>query len=243
MELNEFLGEPSPAEVASPIEPEAPTPVAAEPEAPVERPRNEQGQFVKAEPVPEERPHTVPVSALTEERRRRQEAEARVAALTAAPEVKDDDFWTAPVETTQKIVGQQAQQVQDQLRNIRYAMAEDITASVHDDFDQVRDKFVSLHAAGDPMALSIGQQMDSQRNPARFMYEQTKKLEAVEKVGDLKTFEARIRADERARVMADAGKRPQEVPRSLNSEPSQATPDDGQSFEPTPLENLVKFNF
>jgi len=72
------------------------------------------------------------------------------------------------------------------------------------------------------------------------MYEQAKRLESVEKVGDLSAFEARIRADERAKVM---GKRTQDVPRSLNAEPSSATPDDGQSFEPTPLENLVKFNF
>jgi len=245
MELNEFLGESSSAEVASPIESEAPAPAAAEPEAPVEQPRNERGQFVKPDepaPTPEEKPHTVPVSVVIEERRRRQEAEAKLAAFTSPPveEVKDEEFWEKPVEATRKIVAGSTQEIQATVQAIRYEIAEDAARSQFTDYDQVREAFIARHQADDPAAIAIAQQMSGKANPARFMYEQAKRLESVEKVGDLSAFEARIRADERAKVM---GKRTQDVPRSLNAEPSSATPDDGQSFEPTPLENLVKFNF
>jgi hypothetical protein len=253
MELNEFLGESSPAEVASPIEPVAPAPAAAEPEAPAEQPRNERGQFVKPDepaPVtttPEEKPHTVPVSALTEERRRRQEAEARLAALTAqAPvDVKDEDYWEKPVEATQKIVAQTEQRFQAQLQTIRYDIAEDATRSQFTDYDQVREAFIARHQADDPAAIAIAQQMSGKANPARFMYEQAKRLEAAEKFGNPEAFEARVKAEVEARIQAETGKRPapQNVPRSLNAEPSQVTPSDPQSFEPTPLENLVQFNF
>ena len=251
MELNEFLGESPTAEVASPIVPEAPAPAAAEPEAQAEQPRNERGQFVKPdEPAPthEKEPHTVPISVLQAERRRRQEAEARAAALEHAEpavEVKDEDFWDKPVEATRKIVEGTTQEIQATIQTIRYDIAEDAARSQFNDYDQVREAFIAKHEAGEPVAIAIAQQMGSQANPARFMYEQTKRLEAVDKVGDLSAYESRIRADERAKVLIESGKRPAapEVPRSLNEEPSAAMPSDSQPFERTPLENLVKFNF
>lgn len=263
MELSEFLGESvtTPIEEdASPVEIQAPEQPAQEPattaEQPAAIPRDEQGRFVKADSEPpaatpaqqpEERPHTVPVSAMLEERRKRQELEARLAAITAQPpdDVKDEDFIDTPVEATRKIVGRQAQHFETQVRNIKYDIAEDMTRTMHTDYDAVREQFVTRAAAGDPAALAIAQQMDAQPNPARFMYEQTKRLAAVESVGDPAAYEARIRAEERARVLAELGKGPakKEVPRSLNSEPSATTPASGQPFEATPLENLVTFNF
>ena len=250
MELNEFLGESPTAEVASPIVPEAPAPAAAEPEAQAEQPRNERGQFVKPdEPAPthEKEPHTVPVSVLQAERRRRQEAEARAAAFeqSAPVEVLDEEFWDKPVEATRKIVAGTTQQIQAQVQAIRYDIAEDAARSQFTDYDQVRENFIAKHESGDPAVIAIAQQMGSQANPARFMYEQAKRLETVDKVGNLDAYEARIRADERARVLIETGRRPAapEVPRSLNEEPSAAMPSDSQPFERTPLENLVKFNF
>lgn len=261
MELSDFLGESvtTPIDDASPVEIQAPEQPAQEPattaEQPAAIPRDEQGRFTKpdsepaAAPVqpPEERPHTVPVSAMLEERRKRQELEARLAAITAQPpdDVKDEDFIDTPVEATRKIVGRQAQHFETQVRNIKYDIAEDMTRTMHTDYDQVRETFVTRAAAGDPAAVAIAQQMDAQPNPARFMYEQTKRLAAVEAVGDPQAYEARIRAEERARVMAELGQGPakKEVPRSLNSEPSATTPASGQPFEPTPLSNLVTFNF
>lgn len=262
MELSEFLGQTvtTPVEDASPVETQAPEQPAQEPattaEQPAERPRNERGQWVKSDSEPpaeaptsqpEERPHTVPVSAMLEERRKRQELEARLAAIQATPpdDVKDEDFIDTPVEATRKIVGRQAQHFETQVRNIKYDIAEDMTRTMHADYDAVREKFVTRAAAGDPAALAIAQQMDAQPNPARFMYEQTKKLAAVEAFGDPAAYEARIRAEERARVLAELGQGPtkKEVPRSLNSEPSAATPSSEPSFEQTPLENLVTFNF
>lgn len=266
MELNEFLGEVlTQAEVEKT---DAPPPAATpEPERLVEevidldaaeaaQPRNERGQFVakpvetpvvEAPPPEKEQPHTVPVSVLQAERKRRQEAEARAAALESAPppvEVKDEEFWDKPVEATRKIVAGSTQQIQATVQAIRYDIAEDAARSQFEDYDTVREAFIARHEAGEPAAVAIAQQMNGQANPARFMYEQTKRLEAVDKVGDLSAYEARIRADERAKVLIESGKRPAppSAPRSLNAEPSAVTPSDPASFEPTPLENLVTFN-
>lgn len=256
MELTEFLGATTTAEpmptAEAPVAVETPPQEAAPPAA---QPRNERGQFapivepaVEAPPAPEKEPHTVPISVLQAERRRRQEAEARAAALeTPAPtvEVKDDEFWEAPVEATRKIVAGTTQQIQSQVQTIRYEIAEDAARSQFADYDQIREAFIAKHEAGEPIAIAIAQQMGSQANPARYMYEQTKRLETLAQVGDLAAFEARIRADEKARTLIEAGKRPPppDVPRSLNEEPSAAPAGESQAFERTPLENLVTFNF
>lgn len=259
MELSDFLGgAPAPEEPASTVEtPEAPVQEAApEPtttvEQPAERPRDEQGRFVKQEAVapdatPEERPqHAVPVAALLEERRKRQELEARLQSLQQQqPQVTDEQFWQAPAQATQQIVGQQAQTFQTQIQNLKYELAEDLTRSLHADYDSVRDGFIAKVTEGDPWAVAIAQQMGAQPNPAKFVYDQAKKFRALDLVGDPTAYEARIRAEERAKVLAEMqkGRPAPDVPRSLNSEPSAPNPSTPDSFEPTPLTSLVGFNF
>jgi hypothetical protein len=187
----------------------------------------------------------VPVSALLEERRKRQEFEARLQQMQT-PTVKDEEFWQAPVQTTQQLLGQHGQQVQQQIQSIKYELAEDLTRSLHDDYDAVRDEFIAMVEQQNPMAVAIAQQMGAQPNPAKFVYDQTKKLSALKIVGDPRSFEERIRADERAKLlieMQQQGRTPPSVPRSLNSEPSAPSPSTPDSFEPTPIGALFERPF
>jgi hypothetical protein len=257
MELSEILGgAPAPVEPESTVE-TTPEPVAqdatpaVEPtttvEQPAERPRDERGRFSQQqEAQPEERqPHMVPVSALLEERRKRQEAEARYQ-KPEQPQVTDEQFWQAPAQAAQQMLGQHGEQMQAQIQGIKYELAEDLTRQLHTDYDSVRDGFIAKVHTGDPWAIAIAQQMGAQPNPAKFVYDQAKKLEALSAVGDPKAFEERIRADERARMaLQQSGQKPPppNVPRSLNSEPSAPTPSTPGSFEATPLENLFERKF
>ena len=111
----------------------------------------------------------------------------------------------------------------------------------------VRDSFIAKVHTGDPWAVAIAQQMGAQSNPAKFVYDQAKRISQLETVGDLQGFESRIRAEERARVLKElqAQQRPAtpDVPRSLNSEPSASIPASGEPFEATPLGNLFERPF
>ena len=260
MELSEILGgAPAPEEPAVTVETK-PEPVETPPEQPAttaeqtaERARDERGRFIgQQEPVaqpatPEERqPHMVPVTAMIEERRKRQELEARLAQLQTAPQVKDEEFWQAPVQTTQQLLGQHQQQVQKEIQSLKYELAEDLTRTLHSDYDAVRDEFIAMVHDQNPMAVAIAQQMGAQPNPAKFVYDQTKKLSALKIVGDPRTYEERIRADERAKLlieMQQQGRTPPPVPRSLNSEPSAPSPSTPDSFEPTPIGALFERPF
>ena len=260
MEFSEILaGTPEPEAPASTVETPAPAQQETAPTTTVEQPavvpRDERGRFARQEepqlveqpPHEERQQHTVPVSALIEERRKRQELEARLAVQQPqTPQVKDEEFWQSPVQATQQIVGQTAQNFQAQILNMKYELAEDMTRTLHTDYDTVRNGFIAKVAEGNPWAVAIAQQMGAQANPAKFVYDQAKKLAALDEVGDLQSYEARIRADERARVMAETqrqGRPVPEVPRSLNSEPSAAVPSSPQAFEMTPLSNIIGGTF
>ena len=251
-QLADFLGGvTTPVEPASTVETpvEAPVEVVApEPtttvEQPAERPRDEQGRFARAEP--EERPHTVPVQALIEERRKRQEAEQRLQQTQQPPKpIDDEQFWQSPAKATTEVVEQRIGAVQQEIVNMKYQIAEDLTRTLHTDYDSVRDGFIAKVNQGDPWAIAIAQQMGAQANPAKFVYDQARRLAALDQVGDLAGFEARIRAEERAKYLTEQ-QRPKpapDVPRSLNSEPSAPSPSTPEAFEPTPLENLVHLKF
>ena len=264
MELSEILGgAPAPVETA-PIESTVDTPVAAveaapEPTTTVEQPaiapRDERGRFLKQEqsaPEPVQaqtedgKQHMVPLSAMLEERRKRQELEARYS-QQQQPTVKDEDFWQSPAQATQQMLQAMRQEIESEFTVRAYAAAEDMTRQAHPDYDSVRDSFIAKVHTGDPWAVAIAQQMGAQPNPAKFVYDQARRIAQLETVGDLQGFEERIRADERAKFLLQqqAQQRPAspDVPRSLNSEPSASIPSSGESFEATPLGNLFERQF
>jgi len=268
MELSEILGGvTAPAETAAPVESTVETPAVTpdvtppEPTTTVEQPttttapRDERGRFARQEPEtppvpqaqPEDKQHMVPLSVMLEERRKRQEAEAR-AAQQQQPTVKDEDFWQAPVQATQQLLQAVQQQNQQEIASIKYQLAEDMTRTLHADYDAVRDSFIAKVHTGDPWAVAIAQQMGTQPNPAKFVYDQAKRIAQLETVGDLAAFEARIRAETEAAVLKRLQAQqqpapPPDVPLSLNAEPSASIPSSGVAFEATPLENLFERKF
>jgi hypothetical protein len=253
MELSEILGGgPAPEEtpVTSTVEtPAAPVEAApVEPTTTVEQPRDERGRFSpKQEPVTaqvtEEKPHTVPVSALIEERRKRQELEQRLTQQQRQP-VTDEQFWQAPAQATQQMLAEYQQAMQEQIATQRYNLAEDLTRTMHPDYDAVRDAFIAKVHGNDAWAQVVAQQMHAQPNPAKFVYDQMKRQTQLEQVGDLDSYKARLEAEIRAKVLMEMQKpaAPQ-VPRSLNSEPSAPTPSTPSDFAPTPLGNLFERPF
>lgn len=247
MELAEILGgATAPDESAStvekpvetPAEPVAATPETPEPTTTVEQPaqpRDERGRFAsntETKPVHEE--HKVPVAALIEERRKRQELEQR---LQQQP-VTDEQFWQSPTQAAQQMLQPTVQAMQEQMENYRFDMAEALTRSLHQDYDQVREAFLAKRAAGDPWALAIDAQMRQQPNPAKFVYDQWSRVTAMESIGDLNAYRQKIEAEVRAKVLKELRPEVPDVPRSLNSEPSATAPTATTSFEPTPLSNI-----
>ena len=241
---------PSPVETVAAPEPQ-PATTAVEPEAVEtrEQPRNELGRFVKTEPEQPTEDHkpqrTVPLEALLEERRKRQELEARLQSPPPppAPTVTDEQFWEKPSEATAQMVDHRTQALQQQIMSIRYDLAEDNARQLHTDYDQVKEKFLEELKAETPAAVAIAMQMGKQPNPARFVYEQTK--QTLERAAP--DYEAKLRAQIEAKVRAELqsqGRRPApEVPQSLNSEPSAVISSTPGEYEPTPLANIIKFNY
>ena len=212
----EPTGEPTPP---APTEPAPSTPEPAPPAEPQQGasqpPRDERGRFVaKADEPPaapegapappsEHVPQTVPVQVMLEERRRRQEAEARWAQAQQqqAPQITDDTFYASPVAASQHMIGQQSQALSQQIQNIRYELAEDFTRAQHEDYDGVRDAFIAKYEARDPWAIAVATQMGAMPNPAKFVYEQTKRQMTIG--DDPQAYESRVRADERAKVLRE----------------------------------------
>jgi len=270
-ELDTFLGNPeadtTPAEptgeTIAPPAPAEPTPPPADDTAPPAeqqqgQPRDERGRWApkpgEAAPqgtppvagTPDEHPQTVPVAALREERRKRQELEARWAQLQQQyPQITDDNFYASPVAASQQMIGQQTQVLQQQIQNIRYELAEDFTRAQHEDYDNVREAFVAKYESHDPWAIAVASQMGAMPNPAKFVYDQTKRQMTIG--DDPRAYEERVRADERAKVLKEfqQQQRPAApaVPQSLNSEPSEMQAATSQSFEPTPLTNIIPHNY
>jgi hypothetical protein len=261
-----FGGADAPAETAqqtSTVETPAAVEAAPEPATTAEQQqlRDERGRFAKpaepvaetpqAEPTPTEEARMVPLQSMLEERRKRQAAEAQYRAMSEmlqkqqAPQLTDEQVLSSPAETLNRIRAEMAGTTEQQIRNLKFELAEDLTRSLHADYDTVRDAFIAKVEAQDPFAVAIAQQMVNQANPAKFVYDQARRMEQMSRVGDESSYRARIEAEVRAKVLAEL-QRPApavEVPASLNSIPSAPVSSGSAEFEPTPLENIAKFHF
>jgi hypothetical protein len=162
-----------------------------------------------------------------------------------APEITDEQFLSQPAEVLRQNNARLSTAMQEQVRNLKFELAEDLTRSLHADYDSVRDAFIAKVEAQDPFAVAIAQQMVNQPNPAKFVYDQARRIEQMSQIGDLDALTARIEAQVRAKVLAEIkGPVPAvEVPASLNSEPSAPSPSPRGGYEPTPLGSLLPNQF
>lgn len=199
-------------------------PIVDPPSGIADRPRDENGRWVKqdegekpaeekpaevASPAPEQ--STIPESALLGERRRRQEAEQRAAQLEAQiqafqrqqPQEMPPDFWENPNQVISSQVNQAVssalQQWEQRQMQIQADRAEAAARAKYPDYDDAFAKFreqVSL----DP---GLVEQLHSSENPAEFAYRRGKQAIELSQVGDLDALKAKIEAETRAKVEAE----------------------------------------
>jgi hypothetical protein len=210
--------------------PEAETPeVVQEPEAEAEEPKAEgpargpDGKFVAKGETEDAPPASSEYDgkATLAERRKRQEAEQRIAALEAQiqqlanPPQPAPDMFENP-EGWQGHFGQQIKQqaTQEASFNSLLNTSEMLCRDKFDDFDDAKTKFMELAEANPVLA----QQALGDPHPWRKAYQIVKNHEKMEALGatDAQSLEAKLRETIRAELEAEIAARPQVViPNSL----------------------------
>lgn len=224
-------------------EPEIEETVEAEPEK-AEQPRGPDGKFLSkgeqegAPPAPNE----YDGKATLAERRKRQEAEQRIAALEAQlhaiqyPPEPAPDMFDNP-EGWQGHFGHQVRQtaVQEASFNSLLNTSEMLCRDKFEDFDQAKERFMDL-AKDNPV---LAQQALADAHPWRKAYQIVKNHEKMEALGatDTLTLEAKLREQIRAELEAEQKTRP--VPTSLAG--AQGGGGSSAPFGgPTPLADILR---
>jgi hypothetical protein len=232
-------GEQTPVpEIETPAAPETqPEPVAQAPEPEAEEPkgpvRDEKGRFAPkgekdegASPAPQSEP-PLDHAAILGERRRRQEAEARIRELEAqiarpAPQVpqsqppvqaapfefNEDLYWSNPQQFLATFSQHIRQEVMREVPNIVTATtldrAEAAARARYEDYDGARDAFYQAAVVNPQLA----QKALIQPDPAEFAYQEGKRLLEMANYGSTNDYiEAEV-----ARRLADAQKAPTAAP-------------------------------
>lgn len=218
---------------------ETPAPVAESQAAPTPP-----AEPVAVPPAMERQPDLVPSAALLDERRKRQQYEAKVREYEAMEAqrqqealrkpVTDEDFYSSPTEFVRQQTEATRQALEREFTDRWFNAMESIARSRHPDYDQMREYFIE-RAQTDP-AIAAG--IRNAADPADYAYQTAKKLKALEEVGDLDTYRSRIEKEIRAQVEAELRK-PPAPPQSLNAEASPAT--SGNEWAgPTPIGQILK---
>lgn len=172
-------------------------------------------------------PYPVPRQALIAERKKRQEIERRlneaIGKISAYEESlklaqgrqeqkqketdPDDEFFAlGPA----KYFAKQKQELEKHQHALREEMmgavgkryielSEELTRTVHSDFDEVVDGFVDI-ARANPYLV---QRFNASQNPAKFAYDYMKMHRDTESVGSIAELREKIRAEERAKVESE----------------------------------------
>jgi hypothetical protein len=183
-------------------------------------------------PVKDEGPH-VPRKALEDERRKRQELERQIADLTskAAPPTaqpqtqqpvqqqprqmpKRPDPWTDP----EGAAAYDQMMLQHQLFETRVVTSQELMKATKPDFDEINRIFIEA-ASSDPY---LEQQLVQHPLPAKFAYEQGKRIKLMREIGDdPDAYEKRLREKWEAERADQQQPQPQPVapaaPKSLAS--------------------------
>ena len=212
-----------------------PTPVAEPtPEVVAEEP---QGVIEAEPPSPEPiQERMVPLKALEEERRKRQEAEARI---NQQEPKKAPDIFEDP-DGYQKHMTELLNQSRTQ---DRIALSREMLLMVKDDYEQRENEFLEL-AKQDEMLIA---KMVQSGNPAKFVYETAVKAEKLKQFENVDQLEAKLRAEIENKVRAEFEAKAKKdaalkaaIPTSLVDAPSKG-PVKGHDWSgPTPLKDLFK---
>lgn len=225
MELTDIFARTPEEEIAAsqpaPVAEETPA-VEAEAPAPVQA------------PAPQEDPR-VPLAALLDERNKRQELEHQLRQLQESkPDVTEEDYFDNP----QKVIGSVRSEMQQQLSALRMDISEATLRSVKPDFDEKMDAF-SDAVKGNP-ALVAG--LRSHPNPALFAYTEGEKHQLYKEIGsNPAAYKEKMKAEILASLQPSGTPAARvSVPDTLSGVTNQRPGSATQSFEPTPLNQILK---
>lgn len=182
------------AEPAAPATPSVATESKPEPETvKAEKPRDDKGRFAKSEsqdskPEPEAKPEpTAPIAALQDERRKRQELEAKLRELTAKQEEKPKtDFFHDPEKAFQERTQSALNPLQEKFFRMSMRVAEQLHA---DDFSVAAESF-SKAIEQDPRLLVEWRNAD---DPGEYAYRVGMQFKELSDVGgDLRAYRQKI---------------------------------------------------
>lgn len=208
--LDEVISPPgAPVEPDKPVEEAKPEDTGVA-ETPQEEPAVEPDKG--APPAPE----TVPIAAVLDERRKRQRVEARLDELERK---QSEEKRPDPIEDPDGAAKFDRENTDQQIRNLRVELSQQMMRQAHDDYDQMEAVFVDAVAKNPAL---IGE-FNSSPNPAEYAYSQGKRLSQVNVMGDDPA--AYIKQEiEKGIAAALAGAKPETpkapIPRSLAESPS-----------------------
>jgi hypothetical protein len=245
--IEEPAADVKPEPVETPTEAAATPSVAKESEPAIEpakttQARDDKGKFTK--PAEEVDGRTV---ALREERRKRQELEAKVRELEAAK--PKADFFENPTQAVSEHVGTAIAPLQKRFFNLSVKAARNVPG--REDFEDVTGAFMEA-AENDPALMQAFKDSDDPGEYAYTVGKQFKELGDVngdigkyrEKIdsqwkGKFTELEARLNALETEnKALKESQAKRDKVPQSLNSEPS-ATGSAGTFAGPRPIKSIL----
>lgn len=192
-ELSALIGD-DPVETPEVVETPEPTP---EPEQGVKQETSEPPSEAPKEAV---EPDTWTKAAVLDERKKRQALEAQLEQLRKEqqqPETKKPDLFEDPEAWQRNLSDQFSHQVLE----TRISMSREMFAAMKDDYEEAEAAFID-YAKQYPELIT---QMTQSAVPAKFAYEQGKKVLAFNEFQkfDAETVRAKIREEERAKVVAE----------------------------------------
>lgn len=202
-ELETFLDE---APVETPEETPTETPVEpAEPEVAPELTGEEQAESTAETPkegstAEPEKDSTIPIAALLDEREKRQQRDKRIEELEsklnelnstpeAAPDVLDDQ---------EGFVGHFEAKLKQARHEDRILMSQNFMRLLHDDYDQMEEKFAGLVQSNPALAA----QLNAAEMPAKFAYDTAKAAIEAEQLSD-PAYKDKLKADMRAEILKE----------------------------------------
>lgn len=194
-------------------------PAQAEPEPAKEAaPQAEQKKQEASQPEatdPASPSRTVPLPELLSEREKRQEAQRQIAELQGQlqafqqmaqqrppqPQQEQQPDWYASPEQAAQAMQQTIQnQFTQQIYQTRLVLSEQMLRAQHSDYDEVSRVFAD-QAQNDQNLL---RQLFEHPAPAQFAYQVGRQIQLMSKIGnDPSSYEARIREEERQKVLAE----------------------------------------
>lgn len=148
---------------------------------------------------PEKQSDSVPISALLDEREKRQQRERELKVAQAQLEQQQQQPTPDLLDDQQGYADHIQHQVDGKIRNVTIQMSQEMMRSQHEDYDQVEDKFLEM-AQNDPR---LGAEMATHPMPAKFAYETVKKAEQYAEMQDVDTYKAKVEAEVRAKLKAE----------------------------------------